>query len=490
MGPAAVPTLIIEMKTNDNWQIPKALGTIRDSRAVLPLIDKLEQCDWSPMRDVVAEALNRITGKNSGANARAWRDWWTAEGAAMHKTPRGPNSEERSEAMDEETFALKAQGALAQGDLVQACDWKMQRVLLRKREGHPYKDKIGLSDLYETLVHGKDVSNHDKQVKLKQVQTYLAEHKGEDEYEWRIHHLISTICRDLGRDEDAAKYLDLALSSYPDIPYRDPSKHSKFQHLVNERAEIIWDVHGVEAAENYVVELLKTNVRFDYFFDRVWRRRYDKEFGSEEGTKKFAALVNRIKQAYRERKQAFPNKETMIDRYLSSMPGADQSKHVPREDVSSKRTLTDWFLAGSDRSAYEMGPDDIVTYKGTATRYLMSTRPEPAGFGTMMKNVGAEEYRGKRVRMSAYVKSENVETWTALWMRVDGEGGGMLSFDNMGDRPIAGTTDWTQHEIVLDVPENSAKIAHGILLGNKGKVWIHDLQFEVVGNDVSTTGQK
>ncbi len=76
LGSAAVPTLIKEMKTSNNWQIPKALGAIGDRRATLPLIEKLDNSDFSPMREVVGEALERITGENFGVSKEKWRNWW------------------------------------------------------------------------------------------------------------------------------------------------------------------------------------------------------------------------------------------------------------------------------------------------------------------------------------------------------------------------------------------------------------------------------
>jgi len=76
LGSAAVPTLIKEMKTSDNWQIPKALGAIADQRAVLPLIEKLEKSDHPPMPQVIGEALERITGQKFGTSKEQWRKWW------------------------------------------------------------------------------------------------------------------------------------------------------------------------------------------------------------------------------------------------------------------------------------------------------------------------------------------------------------------------------------------------------------------------------
>ena len=79
IGAPVVPALIEEMATSSDWQIPKALGAIGDRRAVGPLIAKLEASDFSPMREVVGEALERITGQQFGTSPQAWRAWWEKE---------------------------------------------------------------------------------------------------------------------------------------------------------------------------------------------------------------------------------------------------------------------------------------------------------------------------------------------------------------------------------------------------------------------------
>lgn len=76
IGSDAVPELINEMKTNDDWQIPKALGAIGDNRATEPLIEKLEKSDWLPLRNVLAEALQCLTKEDFGTEAKAWRAWF------------------------------------------------------------------------------------------------------------------------------------------------------------------------------------------------------------------------------------------------------------------------------------------------------------------------------------------------------------------------------------------------------------------------------
>ncbi len=150
--------------------------------------------------------------------------------------------------------------------------------------------------------------------------------------------------------------------------------------------------------------------------------------------------------------------------------------------------MKSWFMAGSHPRDYEHGIDTNTTYEGKNVAYLKSVVDNAAGFGTLMQMFKADDYRNKRMRFSAHVKSQGIEGWAGLWMRVDGpEEGKSLSFDNMQSRSINGTTDWHQYEVVLDVPLESVNIAFGILLDGKGQAWLSDVQFEEVGLDVAVT---
>ena len=85
-----------------------------------------------------------------------------------------------------------------------------------------------------------------------------------------------------------------------------------------------------------------------------------------------------------------------------------------------------------------------------------------------MQSFKADGFRGKRLRLTGYVKSDSVADWAGLWMRVDSLERTSPAFDNMGDRKIEGTTDWTKYTIVLDVPEDASAIAFGLLMSGKG----------------------
>jgi hypothetical protein len=128
-----------------------------------------------------------------------------------------------------------------------------------------------------------------------------------------------------------------------------------------------------------------------------------------------------------------------------------------------------WMLTGNDAQNYSVSVED-------KTLRLYSVQ-DGAGFGTAMQTISSQNYLGKNVQFSADVRSAGVAAWTVLWMRVDGEGGKVLAFDNMQQRPIKGSTEWKTYSVVLPVDASSKDIAFGVLLAGSGSVWIKNLTF-------------
>jgi hypothetical protein len=166
------------------------------------------------------------------------------------------------------------------------------------------------------------------------------------------------------------------------------------------------------------------------------------------------------------------------------------SVRLPAQTQSTKNPAVPegWLLAGSNPRNYETGLDPQASYQGFPSAYLKAKQPAMEGFGTLMQEFSAGQYAGKRVRLRASVKAEEVGDWAGLWMRVD-KGSRAVSFDNMMDRPIKGTTAWQNYEVTLDVPQDATDIAFGILLNKSGSVWLNSVKFESVGLDVPTTGK-
>ncbi|MDQ2811469.1 MAG: hypothetical protein M3Z75_06195 [Actinomycetota bacterium] len=147
-----------------------------------------------------------------------------------------------------------------------------------------------------------------------------------------------------------------------------------------------------------------------------------------------------------------------------------------------------WQITGSPARDYEMGLLTGISYEGNRVAQLRfrSAISEPVGFGAVMQSITATRYRGGRVRFSSLARACEVSDWAGLWLRVDGLNGTLI-IDNMQDRPLRGSTDWTEASIVLDVPEKATTLHFGALLSGAGAIDLARPRFEDVGEAVPVT---
>lgn len=140
-----------------------------------------------------------------------------------------------------------------------------------------------------------------------------------------------------------------------------------------------------------------------------------------------------------------------------------------------------WILSGSHPAEYEMGLDYEVVHQGKVSAYIKAKENVThGGFSTLMQMFRADKYVGKRLRFTAFIKSENVRDWAGLWMRVDGKDTEPLAMDNMQNRPIKNTNNWQSYSVVLDIKEEALGIAFGVLLSGEGCVWLDSIRFDEV----------
>lgn len=166
-----------------------------------------------------------------------------------------------------------------------------------------------------------------------------------------------------------------------------------------------------------------------------------------------------------------------------------------------------WFAAGTRPADYEFGVDAQASAR-SRDRFLTGQqesytgrnlqlaersafiRGKPqattAGFATLMQSISAETWRGKRVRLTAKVRTRGAQR-AQMWMRVDGQSRQVLAFDSMSNRPITGSRPWRSYAIVLDVPRTATTISYGFMLSGRGTVWADDFRVQRVDGDVPVT---
>ena len=147
-----------------------------------------------------------------------------------------------------------------------------------------------------------------------------------------------------------------------------------------------------------------------------------------------------------------------------------------------------WMKSGSHLEAYDDGADGTVRHGNGPSIWLSSLRADANAYGTLTHALDIAPFRGKRVRISGYLKTQDVKSMAGFWLRIEQAASKQpLAFDNMSDRPLAGSVDWRPFAIVLDVPQNASGAFFGLLLSGAGKVWADDVSIDTVDAGVATT---
>ena len=161
-----------------------------------------------------------------------------------------------------------------------------------------------------------------------------------------------------------------------------------------------------------------------------------------------------------------------------SNPGPENATPVPGWSFATEGT---GIPRNQDAGGFAAVIDRAVAHDGHASVSIRSIVAEPKGFRAVTQLIKADAYRGKRVRLSGYLKTRDVRGGGAgIWLRVDSPDAKLLAIDNMTTRRVTGTTDWSRQEVVLGVPEAAARLAFGALLTGTGQVWADDLALDVV----------
>jgi len=128
-----------------------------------------------------------------------------------------------------------------------------------------------------------------------------------------------------------------------------------------------------------------------------------------------------------------------------------------------------------------MTADDSTAAEGKYSMRIRSTTTT----GTL-GNTGillpVAELRGRRVKVSGWIKTENIAEpgYASIWLRVDGASGS-LSLDNMFQLGIRGTGAWKRYEYEREVSPAAVQVVFGTFVSRQGTAWFDDLRIEVDG---------
>lgn len=142
---------------------------------------------------------------------------------------------------------------------------------------------------------------------------------------------------------------------------------------------------------------------------------------------------------------------------------------------------TGWKLEGTGALQYEVGTEPA----GSADRHgaFIRSRSDVAIGARLVQRLPAQAYAGKRVRLSASLKTEGADGGV-LVVSVNKEAG---TTDTRPTTYLYGTSDWKNYSAVIDVPAEATTVLIGFGLNGRGTLWADNIGIQAVGTDVPVT---
>lgn len=139
-----------------------------------------------------------------------------------------------------------------------------------------------------------------------------------------------------------------------------------------------------------------------------------------------------------------------------------------------------WLWGMGNSPNYRFSLDSIHTYSGKYSTRIDNNTDDDKVFGAFHTSIPAA-FTGKKIKLQGYIKTENVEGWTGLWMRIDGT----REFNNMKEKGLKGSNDWKAYSIELNLKEGAQTIVIGGLLSGRGTVWFDKLSVTIDDIDIA-----
>ena len=158
-----------------------------------------------------------------------------------------------------------------------------------------------------------------------------------------------------------------------------------------------------------------------------------------------------------------------------------------------RRLLVSVALLGAAGSAAAQTPDHITWHVGgprprefvvtdiadrgraVTVRRVARTPLSPSTFASTVSRVSADSFAGRRVRLTAELRTRDAQRGASVWVRLDDKSKAMLGMDNGEIRKLGSDQDWTPWTTELYVPPETDSVVFGLLLWGGGEVGMRAL---------------
>jgi hypothetical protein len=174
-----------------------------------------------------------------------------------------------------------------------------------------------------------------------------------------------------------------------------------------------------------------------------------------------------------------------VDASVPLSPNLAEGPAAPENLDLEQAGVEPWFLSGGAKAEYSLEQVASPVHGGAKALALRPTVSSPHGYGVAMQDFDAKPWRGKRVRIAAFIKTSKVTARGDFWARAQGndspdDGPGLSSASTV----LPPATDWARFELVFEVPEDARDVQFGAGIQGPGQLWLDDVKVEVVPRSV------
>ena len=147
-----------------------------------------------------------------------------------------------------------------------------------------------------------------------------------------------------------------------------------------------------------------------------------------------------------------------------------------------------WFVLDAAQGAGYTASTERQGCRGDLDCALLAApaNPPPQSFGALMQTFDAQPFRGRTVRLRAWVRLEGKAAGdhAQMLLHVARPGFQQGFVDNMADRPIV-AEEWREYEIRGEVAPDAESIRIGLTLSGAGRAWVSDVEFGPVAEETA-----
>jgi hypothetical protein len=147
----------------------------------------------------------------------------------------------------------------------------------------------------------------------------------------------------------------------------------------------------------------------------------------------------------------------------SAAPTATADDSPQSTGTRHKKVGNGWFLSGGGKDSYE------AIYEPDTKVVVMKPTSDPHGqWATLMKNVAAAPYAGKKIRVRLFVKGNGVTGRGEVWARASAPHSPEDAPSTT--TPIAATGEMKEYAVTIDVKDNARIVEYGASIAGPGEL--------------------